>query len=269
MFQIYTHDYIYRALKGNTRTEANTDKPSLIFQVLIYTVSFIITLSYLCMWVLAHIPLINSLVETICIGYARGSIGFLLRGLFFKTKLKKMGTNVFIDRGTTIVDPHYVEIGSNTFIDTNVDIYGGVSEGTKVCIGDYVHIAAGCIIAGRGGIKIGDYTGIAAGSRIYSATHHYKKEGSDEFVIISPLVPHQYQHVVEAPVLIKPHVFIGFNTIVLPGAILETGCVVGAQSLVKTTVPEFVVAVGSPLKIINKRPKPENARLNFSFATKN
>ncbi len=254
MVKFYTVDYIYRALKGENRQEEGSVKISLIMSLLISTIQFLILIIYCLMWFFSKIPLINSIVETICVNYARGSLGFLLRGLFYKTQLKKMGVNVFIDKGTSIIDPCFVEIGSNTYIDTNVDIYGGLSDACLVKIGSYVHIAGGCIIAGRGGIEIGNYTGIAAGSKIYSATHHYKNH-ANEFVIISPLVAKEQQFLLEAPIIIKEHVFIGFNCVVLPGVVLERGCVIGAQSLVKSNVPEFVIAVGSPLKIVNQRPR--------------
>lgn len=259
MFFLYTEDYIYRALTGHLRTENSPQKRLKIISWMIFPIQLIILLSYAWMWVITKIPIIRSITETICISYARGSLGFLLRGLFYKTQLKKMGVNVFIDRGATIIDPQYVEIGSNTYIDTNVEIYGGLSKTIQVKIGDFVHIAHDCIIAGRAGVEIGDYTGIAASSRIYSATHHYKKANSDEFVIISPLVALHEQCLLVAPIIIKEHVFIGFGSIVFPGVILETGCVIGALSMVKSSVPAFVVAVGAPLKIINTRPKPQPA----------
>lgn len=267
MVKLYTRDYIYRALKGNNREEINVVKIPAITSFLIRIIEYLICVSYFFIWVIAKIPLLNSILATVCVNFVRGNLGFLLRGLFFKTQLKKMGVNVFIDRGSSIIDPDHVEIGSNTYIDTNVDIYGGLAGQAIVKIGNYVHIAGGCIIGGRAGVEIGDYTGIAAGSRVYSATHHYKNIYNNEFVIISPLVPKEHQFLLEGQVIIKEHVFIGFNSIVLPGVVLEKGCVIGALSLVKSDVPEFVVAVGSPLKIINTRPRPLKQKIKNNSMT--
>lgn len=256
MIKFYTHEYMYRAIKGSNREEVSSLKISSIISFLFYIIEYLICASYFLMWILLKIPLLNSVIATICVNFVRGNIGFVLRGLYYKTQLKKMGVNVFIDRGASIIDPSNVEIGSNTYIDTNVDIYGGLSENALVKIGNYVHIAAGCIIGGRAGVEIGDYTGVAAGSKIYSATHYYKNINTQEFVVISPLVPREQQFLLEAPVIIKEHVFIGFNSIVLPGVHIEKGCVIGALSLVKSNVPEFAIGVGAPLKIINTRPRP-------------
>lgn len=53
-----------------------------------------------------------------------------------------------------------------------------------------------------------------------------------------------------APIIIEDDVFIGMNCLILKGAHLGAGCVIGAGSVVTGHIPPGVIAAGSPAKVI-------------------
>lgn len=54
------------------------------------------------------------------------------------------------------------------------------------------------------------------------------------------------------PVYIEDDVWIGFNSTIFKGVKIGKGAVIGACSVVTKDVPEFVVVVGNPAKVIKK-----------------
>ena len=55
---------------------------------------------------------------------------------------------------------------------------------------------------------------------------------------------------VVAPVTIGSNVFIGWDTLILPGVNIGSNCIIGAGSLVTRDIPSDSVAVGRPAKVI-------------------
>jgi virginiamycin A acetyltransferase len=48
-------------------------------------------------------------------------------------------------------------------------------------------------------------------------------------------------------------VWIGANVVILDGAVIPDGCVIGAQSLVKGILKEYSIYAGNPLRLIGTR----------------
>lgn len=60
-----------------------------------------------------------------------------------------------------------------------------------------------------------------------------------------------YQDVIRyGKIYIGAHSFIGANTIIMPGVTIGERCVIGAGSVVTHDIPDGMVAVGSPARII-------------------
>ncbi|MDD7886242.1 DapH/DapD/GlmU-related protein [Flavivirga sp. 57AJ16] len=57
-------------------------------------------------------------------------------------------------------------------------------------------------------------------------------------------------------VTIGNHVFIGVNTVVMRNVTIGNHAIIGAGSVVNKDIPEGVVAVGNPIRIIKELPKP-------------
>lgn len=52
------------------------------------------------------------------------------------------------------------------------------------------------------------------------------------------------------PIFIGSNVFIGLNSVILPGTIVSDNVIIGAGSVVRGEIPEFSVVIGNPCKII-------------------
>jgi len=52
------------------------------------------------------------------------------------------------------------------------------------------------------------------------------------------------------PILIGDNVWIGFDSIILPGVTIGDGAIIGARSVVKDDVPAFSTVAGNPARII-------------------
>lgn len=61
------------------------------------------------------------------------------------------------------------------------------------------------------------------------------------------------------PVHVSDNVWIGFDTVVLPGTRIGTGSVIGARSVVVGEIPEYCVAAGNPARVIRSLDPPEES----------
>jgi len=52
------------------------------------------------------------------------------------------------------------------------------------------------------------------------------------------------------PVIIEDNVWVGFDSVIMPGVTLGRGCIVGCKTVVAKDVPPYAVVVGSPPRII-------------------
>jgi acetyltransferase-like isoleucine patch superfamily enzyme len=61
------------------------------------------------------------------------------------------------------------------------------------------------------------------------------------------------------PVVVGDNVWIGFDSVVLPGVTIGTGSVIGARSVVADDIPPYSVAVGNPARVVSRLAEPEDA----------
>lgn len=114
-----------------------------------------------------------------------------------------------------------VIIGENTFINSGVVIYSG----NGVCIGKNVLIAANCTLA--------------------AVNHEYHSKFKR--IVDQKFAPSK------GGIVIKDDVWIGANSVILDGSIIEEGVVVGAHSLIRGRLESYSIYAGNPLKIIGRR----------------
>ena len=135
-----------------------------------------------------------------------------------------------------------IRLGTGTRIDAFVTITG------RVTIGRMVHISTGASILGGSGCEIGDFSGLSPGARVFTATEDVSGDW-----IMHPTVPAHVRRARSAFVSIGRHCTVGANSVLLPGAFLPDGAVVGALSLVKTELPEWSISAGVPARFIRAR----------------
>lgn len=112
--------------------------------------------------------------------------------------------------------------------------------GYNITLGKNVMMNYGCVILDICSVKIGDHTLIGPNTHIYTACHS--------------LDPQERINDVEygKTVIIGKNVWIGGNCSILPGVVIGDNAVIGAGSVVTKDIPENVVAVGNPCKVIKK-----------------
>jgi acetyltransferase-like isoleucine patch superfamily enzyme len=135
-----------------------------------------------------------------------------------------------------------------------------------------IHIATGSVIEpgakiGRrtrinaashiGQCEIGNYCAIGGRLVVRSSNHLTKMPNMQGFA------QHKFLHAVEpvtgidkGKVRIGHGVWIGDSVIVLPGASIGNGAVIGAGSVVTKRIPTFAIAAGNPAKVIRMRFSP-------------
>ena len=135
-------------------------------------------------------------------------------------------------------------IGEHCIIDSFVKVKpaGGIGD---LVIGDDTIINAGVILYTGNGIRIGNHVRIAGNCTFAPTNHSYMVRGT--------LIRDQGFLSSRGGIVIEDDVWIGANTVLLDGAYLERGCVIGAASLVRERVPSYAIAYGNPLRISGYR----------------
>lgn len=159
--------------------------------------------------------------------------------------LRAVGSDVTIHRSVLFFGASHVSIGSHVRIDAQAIVSGGPEA---VVIGDYVHIAVGCLLFGGAGITLESFGNFSARTVVYSV--------SDDYVggaMAGPMVPPEFRNVIAGRVVAERHVIVGAGSVVLPGVRLGKGASVGALTLVDRDVPPFEVVAGIPWRRLARR----------------
>lgn len=137
-----------------------------------------------------------------------------------------------------------IEIGAHSFVDSFVKIkpVGGAGD---CVIGEHVYINSGCVLYTGNGIRIGNSVAIAANCTFAPVNHAYKDA--------SKLIRQQGFLPGKGGILIEDDVWIGANCVLLDGATLRRGCVVGAGALVRGELEAYKVYAGQPLQCVGQR----------------
>jgi acetyltransferase-like isoleucine patch superfamily enzyme len=117
---------------------------------------------------------------------------------------------------------------------------------SQISIGERVVIRPGTMLHGESDslentIVIEDDVLIGCGVHIYVENHNF----SNPNLLIS-----EQGHSIAKQVVLKKGCWIGANVIILPGVIVGINSVVGAGAVVTKSIPDGVVAVGNPAKVL-------------------
>ena len=135
-------------------------------------------------------------------------------------------------------------VHDNVMIDSFVKIKFVGGNG-NVAIGENSFINSGCVLYSGNGIKIGSNVLIAANCTLAPVNHAY--ELKDKTIIEQRFKPSK------GGIIIEDDVWIGAGVVILDGAFIKKGSVIGAASIVNITTEEFGIYAGNPLKLIKYR----------------
>lgn len=133
----------------------------------------------------------------------------------WKLVFKHLGKETFVARTIVVYNPENIIIGDRSIINE----YVMLNARTSLIIGSDVHISP-FVIINTGGLVYGE---------------------------ISTRRKH-----LECPVIIKDGAWIGSGAIINPGVRIGENTVVGAGAVVTSDLPDNVVAVGVPARILKK-----------------
>ncbi len=126
-------------------------------------------------------------------------------------------------KGTPVITaPFYcdygfnISIGENFYTNHNVTIL----DGARVTFGDNVFIAPNCVFSTAG----------------HALDSELRNRGLE----------------IALPITVGDSVWIGANTAVLPGVTIGSNTIIGAGSVVNRDIPEGVIAVGNPCRVVRK-----------------
>lgn len=108
--------------------------------------------------------------------------------------------------------------------------------GKNIHLGKNVFINSGCKFQDQGGIYIGD--GVLIGHNTVLATLNHG------------ILPEERHDLIPKSIHIGNNVWIGSNSTVLAGVTIGDNAVIGAGSVVTKDIPENMIAVGSPARVI-------------------
>lgn len=142
--------------------------------------------------------------------------------------------NVKIGEHSKIIDANIsgnVEIGRwSTFNGPNSDIYATINS---VTIGNYCSIARN--------VSVQEYDHCT--DRITSYFIHQNVFGEE----------YQNDITSKGEIIIENDVWVGTQSVILSGAHISNGAIIGANSVVNSFIPPYAYAVGSPAKVVKFR----------------
>lgn len=113
----------------------------------------------------------------------------------------------------------------------------------KLIIGPYAGIGMGSSISAARQVVIGERVLLAR--NVYISDHAHAFENTE--------LPIMRQGIANIdPVSIGRNTWLGQNVVVLPGVTIGEHCVIGANSVVNSAIPDFSVAVGAPARVIKR-----------------
>lgn len=135
-------------------------------------------------------------------------------------------------------------IGAECNIDSFVKIKPVGGQG-DVLIGERCYLNSGCVLYSGNGIVIGNDVLIAANCTLAPVNHAFKDR--------ERLIRDQGFASSRGGILIEDDVWVGANCVLLDGAVLRRGCVVGAGSIVLGELPPYSICRGTPAVPTNER----------------
>jgi len=186
-----------------------------------------------------------------------GALGFVLRKLFYRSILGKVGKGVVFGRNITLRHPHKIAIGDSTFIDDGavLDAKGeandGIRLGANVFIGrntiltckegsidldDYCNVSANCHLLSETEIKIGKYSFLAGECYLVAGGNHPLADTSKP-IMFQPSSA-------KGGIRVGEDCWLGAGVTVLDGVTIGRGSVVGAGAVVAASLLEYTYAVG-------------------------
>ncbi len=183
-----------------------------------------------------------------------GRLTTRLYTLLIASQFREIGAGARISPPFRFYGLNQMSLGEKAFIarDCWIHIVGGHDEEgpAKIIIKAHAGIGMGATISAAREVVIEEYALLARNVYISDHAHAYENIG----------IPIMHQDINGiAPVRIGRSSWLGQNVVVLPGVTIGRHCIIGANSVVNKSIPDFSIAVGAPARVV-KRHNPETGK---------
>jgi acetyltransferase-like isoleucine patch superfamily enzyme len=148
----------------------------------------------------------------------------------------------------TIFNERFIRIGESTMIGPQITLSAGMVPGQECLTNPVVTIGDRCLI-GKGSGIVGHFS-IEIGNDVWTGHHVYITDQNHGYEDIT--LPISLQTQPERAVSIGDGSWLGFGTVVLPGARIGKHVTIGANSVVTGEIPDYSVAVGVPARVVRR-----------------
>ena len=193
-----------------------------------------------------------------------GALGLFLRSKLYPLLLGKVGKNVTFGVGVVLRHPRKIFIGDNVVIDDHcvLDAKGTDNQGIfigsgvflgrntvlnckngDIVLGDNVNVGFHCMIFSASEVRVGADFLMAAYCYLVGGTHH-----SDD-----PAKPVLHQGRSSRGIEVGSGGWLGAHVTVFDGVRIGKHAVIAAGSVVHKNIPDYAVAGGAPVTVIDRR----------------
>lgn len=170
--------------------------------------------------------------------------------------IKKLATLIYYSLATRLPQPPFPGGEFGNWLRAKLCAIIFLKCGKKIVVRKHAFFGSGC------DIEIGDYseiglnaylnrdvklgTHVLMGQNVTILTTNHEFEDPNTWI-------HDQGVRDRKPVVIGDDVWIGANSIILPGINIGKGAIIGAGSVVTKDLPPFAIAVGNPARVIRQR----------------
>jgi len=182
-------------------------------------------------------------------GLKRGLKRIVKNILYYRPRgIKSCGKDSYILRPRKITGAQHIEIGERTVIYRNswlnaIDTYVTQKFHPRMVFGNDVYVGQyACIVAAHD-VEIED--GCVLSEHVYVSDCGHGTDPEKGLIMRQPLFH-------KGKVKIGAHSFIGYGARILPGVTLGHHCIVGANTVVTKSFPEYSMVVGMPAVLVKR-----------------
>lgn len=163
-----------------------------------------------------------------------------------KTENITLGDGVDIDPSSSI---NNITLGDHVKIAKRCTLFGAAAH--PVQLGHHCYVGMNCFIEGfNAPVRLGNHVSLAQGITILSGS------GPNASPVMQRVFPLE-----RGPVTIGDHSWIGAGATLMPGVTLGRFCVVGVNSYVTQSFPDFSVIGGTPARLLRTLTPEEQEKL--------
>jgi len=198
------------------------------------------------------------------VSWLPGALGLLLRSKLYPLLVGKIGRNVTFGANVVLRHPRKIQIGDNVVIDDNVVLDAKGENNNGIAIGNGVFIGRNTIISCKNGdIIIDDNANlgfnceafsasrIRIGKNVLLAAYAYLVGGTHRFDRTD--IPILFQERSSQGIEVDDNAWVGAHAVIFDGVKIGKDCIIGAGAVVNKDVPDWMIAVGVPAKVVQDR----------------